>query len=88
VADGFDDNLIGRDYQHLLRRGSIMRRLATKQHESWRAAIRAKARADELRVDTWAREGAPATVYATLPDWSLTLEERAQLHQRLAWRDD
>jgi hypothetical protein len=88
VADGVDEGLIGRDYQQLLRRGSVMRRLAPTRHDAWRAAIRAKARADELRIRTWSGGGGPATVYAVLPDWSLTLEERARLHQRLAWRED
>ena len=90
MPEDVDEQLIGRDYQHLLRRGSVMRPLALKQHAAWREAIRAKARADELRIRTWSRGGggAAAIVYAVLPDWSLTFEERAKLHQRLAWRDD
>ena len=30
----------------------------------------------------------PATVWATLPDWSLTRDERERLRQRLAWQHD
>ena len=29
-----------------------------------------------MRIRTWSREGRPATVWAVLPDWSLTREER------------
>jgi hypothetical protein len=86
VYAGFDDADIGEDYRMLLRRGSVMRRLAPSEHGAWRQAIRARARADELRIRTWSRGGAPATVWATLPDWSLTDDERARLRQRLAWQ--
>jgi hypothetical protein len=85
---GFDDGDIGDDYRMLLRRGSVMRRLALTEHTAWRQAIRARARADELRIRTWSRGGAPATVWATLPDWSLTREERERLRQRIAWQRD
>jgi hypothetical protein len=89
VYGGFDDRDIGDDYRMLLRRGSVMRRLALSEHGAWRKAIRARARADELRIRTWSRAGAPATVWATLPDWSLTREERERLAQRLSWpRED
>jgi hypothetical protein len=86
VYGGFDDRDIGDDYRMLLRRGSVMRRLALSEHGAWRKAIRARARADELRIRTWSRAGAPATVWATLPDWSLTREERERLAQRLSWQ--
>jgi hypothetical protein len=86
VYTGFDERDIGEDYRMLLRRGSVMRRLALAEHGSWRKAIRTRARADELRIRTWSRGGAPATVWATLPDWSLTSDERARLSQRLAWQ--
>ena len=80
---------LGADYQQLLRRGSVMRRLAPGEHAAWRRAIRRRARVDELRVRTWSRPGAPATVWAVLRDWSLTGEERARLARRLAWlRED
>ena len=89
MYDGFDDDDIGEDYRMLLRRGSVMRRLAPKEHDAWRQAIRARARADELRIRTWSRGGAPATVWATLPDWSLTEDERERLQRRLSWlRED
>jgi len=86
MYERFDDRDLGHDYQELLRRGSVMRRLALTEHTAWRRAIRAKARTDELRIRTWSREGAPATVWAVLPDWSLTREEREKLLQRLSWQ--
>ena len=70
----------------LLRRGSVMRRLAPARHADWRRAIRARAHADELRVRTWSRVGAPRTVWATLPDRSLTPDERERRRLRLAWQ--
>lgn len=86
MYDRFDERDIGDDYLELLRRGSVTRRLALPEHGAWRRAIRAKARNDELRIRTWSRDGAPATVWAVLQDWSLTPEERAMLVQRLAWQ--
>jgi hypothetical protein len=66
-----------------------MRRLALAQHTAWRHAIRATARADEHRVRTWSRAGAPAEVWAVLRDWSLTREEQERLQRRLGWlRED
>lgn len=88
MYEHFDEDDIGQDYLLLLRRGSVMRRLALKEHAAWRRAIRAKARADELTIRTWSRDGAPATVWATLPDWSLTREEYELLRQRLSWQRD
>jgi hypothetical protein len=88
VYGGFDERDVAEDYRMLLRRGSVMRRLAPSEHGAWRRAIRAAARADELRVRTWSRDGAPATVWATLPDWSLTDDERRRLRQRLSWQRD
>jgi hypothetical protein len=86
VYERFDDADVARDYLELLRRGSVVRRLAPAQHPAWRRAIRASARTDELRIRTWSRGGRPATVWAVLPDWSLTLEERELLLRRLAWQ--
>jgi hypothetical protein len=79
---------VGRDYQQLLRRGSVMRRLAAADHPAWRRAIRAKARTDDLKVRTWSRPE-QALVYALLPDWAPSPEERRLLATRLAWlRED
>jgi hypothetical protein len=76
------------DYLQLLRRGSVTRRLAASQHSDWRRALRAKARADDLRIRTWANDGT-AQVWAVLPDWSLTRDERERLARRLEWlRED
>jgi hypothetical protein len=86
VYTHFDADDVARDYVDLLRRGSVMRRLAPAQHAAWRRAIRANARSDELRVRTWSRGGRPATVWATLPDWTLTREERELLTRRLEWQ--
>jgi hypothetical protein len=82
----FDDDDLAHDYLELLRRGSVTRRLALEEHPAWRRAIRAMARTDELIVRTWSRDGAPATVWAVLPDWSLTRAEHERLVQRLAWQ--
>jgi hypothetical protein len=81
-----DEGDIVRDYLELLRRGSVMRRLALKEHPAWRRALRARARTDELKIRTWSRAGAPATVWAVLPDWSLTRDEHERLLQRLSWQ--
>ena len=82
----FDEADVARDYLELLRRGSVMRRLAPAQHPAWRRAIRVTAGNDELRIRTWSRPGRPATVWAVLPDWTLTQAERDSLVQRLAWQ--
>jgi phosphatidylserine/phosphatidylglycerophosphate/cardiolipin synthase-like enzyme len=86
VYERFDDEDVAHDYLQLLRRGSVVRRLAVEQHEAWRRAVRAKARTDELRIRTWSREGKPATVFAVLPDWTLTRDERERLLRRLSWQ--
>ena len=88
MYERFDDADLTDDYLLLLRRGSVMRRLAATQHRDWRQAIRAKAHADEIRVRTWSRDGQPATVWAVLPDWSLTHEEREELLRKLAWKQE
>ncbi len=89
MYDGFDEEDVAGDYLALLRRGATMRRLAPAHHPAWRRVIRAKARADGLRVRTWSRDGHPATVWAVLPDWTLTRAERESLLRRLAWlRED
>jgi hypothetical protein len=75
---------LGTDYHQLLRRGSVMRRLAVAEHAAWRQAIRAKARSDELKVRTWSRPE-QALVYAVLRDWAPSPEERRRLAMRLAW---
>jgi hypothetical protein len=80
-----DEHDVAADYLQLLRRGSVVRRLALAQHALWERAIAARARADELRVRTWSRDDAPATVWAVLQDWSLTREEYERLQLRLAW---
>jgi hypothetical protein len=82
----FDAQDIAQDYLQLLRRGSVVRRLALAQHSAWRRAIRAKARTDELKLRTWSRDERPATVWAVLSDWGLTPEGRRRLAQRLAWQ--
>ena len=81
----FDEADIAEDYRMLLRRGSVMRRLAPARHMAWRKAIRAAARADEHRVRTWSRDARPAEVWAVLPDWTLTTDERRRLARRLDW---
>jgi hypothetical protein len=89
MYEHFDEEDVTRDYLQLLRRGSVVRRLALKEHAAWRGAIREKAQADELKIRTWSRDDRPATVYAVLPDWTLPEEERQKLWQRLAWlRED
>lgn len=85
MYDRFDEADIAEDYRMLLRRGSVMRRLAPVQHMAWRKAIRAMVAADELRVRTWSRESRPAEVWAVLRNWSLTGHEQELLARRLAW---
>jgi hypothetical protein len=85
----FDESDLAEDYRMLLRRGSVMRRLAPAAHDAWRRAIQAAARADEHRIRTWSRAGRPAEVWAVLRDWSLTRDERERLERRLSWlRED
>ena len=86
MYEHFDDGDLADDYLALLRRGSVLRRLALAEHPAWRRAMRAKARADELEIRTWSRDGAPATVWAVLTDWSLTRDEREKLLQRISWQ--
>jgi hypothetical protein len=90
MYERFDDVDLTEDYVELLRRGSVRRRLALTQHSAWRQAIRERAGADSLRVRTWSRDERPAIVWAVLPDWSLTPEERASHAERQNWlvRDD
>ena len=89
MYERFDEDDVRADYLQLLRRGSVMRRLAPPQHAAWRKAIRTVVRADDLRIRTWSRETRPAEVWAVLPDWTLTRDERERLAQRLAWlRED
>jgi hypothetical protein len=89
VYETFDDGDIADDYRRLLRRGSVMRRLAPGQHAAWRKAIGAAAAADRHRIRTWSRDGRPAEVWATLPDWTLTRAEQERLNRRLSWlRED
>jgi hypothetical protein len=89
MYETFDDADIAEDYRRLLRRGSVMRRLAPSQHSAWRRAIRAAAGADEHRIRTWSRSGRPAEVWAVLRDWTLTRDEQERLSCRLAWlRED
>ena len=86
MYERFEDEEAALDYVHLLRRGSVMRRLALSEHAAWQRAMRTRARTDELRIRTWSRDGRPATVWAVLPDWTLTSGEREELHRRLAWQ--
>jgi hypothetical protein len=89
MYERFDEADVAEDYRMLLRRGSVMRRLAPAQHTVWRKAIRATAAADELRVRTWSRESRPAEVWAVLRNWAPTAEERERLARRLSWlRED
>jgi hypothetical protein len=85
VYASFNDADVAADYRQLLRRGSLTRRLALDQHTAYRRALRAEARADGMAVRTWSRATRPATVWAVLPDWRLTREERAALAQRISW---
>jgi hypothetical protein len=89
VYGRFEEHEAVSDYRQLLRRGSVMRRLAVSQHSLWRQEITARARIDQLRVRTWSRGDQPGTVWAVLQDWSLTREEHEHFQQRRAWlRED
>ena len=85
VYSHFDAEDIAEDYRQLLRRASVTRRLALDQHAAWEFEIRAKAAADELKIRTWSRDGAPATVWAVLPDWSPTYDELVSFNRRISW---
>jgi hypothetical protein len=79
------DEIAAADYRQLLRRGSVSRRLPGRDHEAWKRAVHAQARADELKLRTWSRDD-PPSVWAVLEDWSPTREERERLYQRMAWQ--
>ena len=81
----FDEDDVAADYLQLLRINSVTRRLAPSEHAAWRRAMREKARADELRIRTWSRDGNPATVWAVLPGAALTPEEQHRYAERLSW---
>jgi hypothetical protein len=81
----FDAEDVAEDYRQLLRRASVTRRLALDQHAAWEREIRAKAGADKIKVRTWSRDGAPATVWAVLPDWRPTFEELVAFNRRISW---
>jgi hypothetical protein len=85
VYSHFDPDDLAEDYRQLLRRASVTRRLALDQHAAWEREIRAKAEADNLKIRTWSRDGAPATVWAVLPDWSPTFEELIAFNRRISW---
>ncbi len=85
MYESFAQDDVAEDYRLLLRRGSVMRRLAAAQHASWRKAMRRAAAVDRHRIRTWSRSGRPAEVWAVLPDWSLTADERQRLQRRLSW---
>src|SRR4051794_21420343 len=59
--------VVAEDYAQLLRKGPIMKELPLAQHGPWRAAMRACARQDKLRVRTGS--GGYRTVWAGLVDW-------------------
>ena len=81
----FDEADVAHDYLQLLRINSVTRRLALSEHGAWRRAMCEKARADELRIRTWSRDGNPATVWAVLPGATLTPDEQRRYAERLSW---
>jgi hypothetical protein len=85
VYASFDHDDVAADYRVLLRRGSVTRKLALAQHDAWRRAISEEAENDGFPIRTWSQAGSPAAVWAVLPDWRLTFEERAALEQRRSW---
>jgi len=85
VYSHFDADDLAEDYRQLLRRASVTRRLALVQHAAWEREIRTKAAADELKIRTWSRDGAPATVWAVLPDWQPTYDEQVAFNRRISW---
>jgi hypothetical protein len=85
VYSHFDADDVAEDYRQLLRRASVTRRLALSQHAAWERDIRAMAAADELKIRTWSRDGAPATVWAVLPDWQPTYDEQVSFNRRISW---
>lgn len=61
------------DYEELLRRGSVSRRV--DDVGGWRATMRAKARQDRLEVRTGVAARDAQVAWALLPNWTLTEEE-------------
>ncbi len=72
------------DYQQLLRHGYLRRLLPNDAHERWRRELRRRARQDRLRIRTGAGPTGTNIVWATLPDWELTDNERANELERLS----
>jgi len=72
-----------RDYRLLLDRGSYVFRFGTvPEREEWRAAIRARARADKLPVRTGVSEGTGLVAYAILY-YGMTSSEMTSARERL-----
>ncbi len=80
MLDHFDDDDLAEDYRRLLRKGSVIRGLEPREHEPWRRGIRAKARADRLRIRTGSMRRA---AWAALEDFALTDEELAEELRRV-----
>jgi hypothetical protein len=71
------------DYWVMLREGSAQRRLSRRQHREWRKEIRRQARADRIKVRTFASDPPLLLVAAYLVVWQITDEDRRQAMQRL-----
>jgi hypothetical protein len=75
------------DYDELLRAGNVTAR--PDDPDAWRADIRARARADKLRVRTGTADSDPSVVWAYLAhldsrEWTEAEEKLAHAHMRVA----
>jgi hypothetical protein len=77
MFDDFNEGDIADDYRKLLRNGYVIRDLAADRHDDWRAAVRAKARADKLRLTTnsYRPPGLAPLVRASLNDRERTADD-------------
>ena len=87
MFDGFDDDDVTADYQQMLRVGTVGRELTPPEHPRWRAAMRAKARSDRLRIRTRSHvpPGLVPYAMASLVDREYTLEDLLNTIRRLGF---
>ena len=87
MFEDFSERVLADHYLALVRDGCVFRGLAADDHERWRAGIRAKARADRLRVrtNTYPDE---SIVGASLVDWEYSLDDLLSVIRRIGFVDE
>lgn len=90
MFDEFSAQDVASDYVELLRCGFVFRLLAADKHDAWRSAMRAKARADLLRVKTRSvvAKGVTPRVFASLRDREHTMEDLLYSIGKLGFVDE